>query len=292
MALPMLALVGAAIVAQAPPAAAPVASPATPALTISLSVERRVEHYDYRFDHPSTFDTVALVPHFFEQHYDAGNTWLLVSASYRFLGAPASTEVGFTPRVTTFGSDIDTFFQPSGDVVTSGSRGDVRLRSFSVDQRFGLARWRDWTFGVALGYRRSRADFPPDDRIITHSIPPSETREFTTDRETTVSRVIASGLTARARWRTGARWQVTLDADVLPITRSRLVISLPDKYPGQDIVGDALAFGAKARVTVERRSGHLTAGVAVTTSGAWGYRSTAHYHQQGVGVAAFVGVGR
>lgn len=287
--LPVLA--GLALLAQAPAALAtrPPAPPTGPTLTVGI--EQRAEQYRYRFDHPSNFDTVDLVPHFFEQRYDAGNTWLLASATYRFLGARGVTEAGVTPTRTTAGSDIDTFFDPSGDVITSGTDGRVRLRSFSLDQRFGLVERSRWTIGVAVGYRRSRADFLPEDIYVTHTQPVSTARTFTTTRETTVSGVIQSGVTADARWGPIRGWHVALAAEGLPLTRARLVITLPDKYPAP-IVNDARAFAARGRVTVERPWSRLVVGAAVRASGAWGYRRTAGYHEDGAGVGVFVRIRR
>ena len=270
--------------------------PAAPTPTYSpgpglmFAIERRHERYWYHFDNDSAFDTTELVPHYFEQHYDAGRTWLVLTATYRLGEAAASTEIGYSPQVTTFGSDIDTFFQPSGDVVTAGSRGHVFLRSFSVSERLGLATWRGWETGVALGYRRSQAHFPPDDRIITHSQPPSETREFTTARESTVSRVIESGFTTSGRFAIPGGWRLTVRADLLPLTRAKLTVSLPDKYPGQDISAEAQALGVNARVSFERR-GRVNIGAAFDAGGAWGYKKTQSYERRNFAVAAFVGVG-
>ena len=262
----------------------------SPGAGLTFSIEQRHERYWYHFDNDSAFDTTELVPHYFEQHYESGPAWLLLTATYRLGEAAASTEVGYSPEVTTFGSDIDTFFQQGGDVVTAGSRGDVFLQAFSVTERLGLVTWRGWETGVAIGYRRSRARFPPDDRIITHSQPPSETREFTTARETTVSRVIESGFTTSGRFAMSGGWRLTVRADLLPLTRAKLSISLPDKYPGEDISAEAQALDANVRVSFERR-GRVNVGAAIDAGGAWGYKKTQSYGRRNFAVAAFVGLG-
>jgi len=262
----------------------------SPGAGLTFSIEQRHERYWYHFDNDSAFDTTALVPHYFEQHYDSARTWLLVSATYRLGEAAASTEIGFSPEITTFGSDIDTFLQPSGDVVTAGTRGDVFLRSFSISERLGLVTWRGWDTGVALGYRRSRARFAPGDRIITHSQPASETREFTTARETTVSRVIESGFTTSGRFAMPGGWRLTVRADLLPLTRAKLSVSLPDKYPGEDLSAEARALGANARVALERR-GRVNVGAAFDAGGAWSYRKTQSYGRRNFAFAVFAGIG-
>ena len=262
----------------------------TPGPGLTFSIEQRHERYWYHFDNDSAFDSAGLVPHYFEQHYDSGRTWLLLTAAYRLGEAAASTELGYSPEVTTFGSDIDTFFQPSGDVVTAGTRGHVFLQSFSITERLGLATWRGWETGVALGYRRSRARFPPDDRIITHSQPASETREFTSARETTISRVIESGFTTSGRFPIPGGWRLTVRADLLPLTRAKLTVSLPDKYPGEDVTAEAQSLAVNARVSFERR-GRVNIGAAFDAGGARGYKKTQAYGRRNFAVAAFVGVG-
>lgn len=274
---------------QDPAAVSPIAAtPDPPAMTIR--VERRSERFDYHIDNPSNFEPGPRVPHFFEQRYFSDNTWLFVRAEYRFLGGAASTEVGVTPRITTPGSDIDTFFQPSGEVITSGTRGDVRLRSLSIQQRIAMTSWRTVNLGVTIAYRRSDMDFLPSDRIVTRSLPPSEMREPVAGNETTWSHVVASGLTATLPISLGSRWRLALDFEALPITRSRLSISLPDKYPGQIIRADTFSFGARGHVGAEVHARRLSVGAAFTVGGAWGYRPTKHYHEWHTAGETFVRV--
>ena len=255
---------------------------------VSVRVERRAERFDFHVENPSNFEPGPPVPHFFEQIYDSDNTWIFVTAHYRIAGGGASTEVGLTPRITTSGSDIDTFFQSSGEVITSGTRGAVRLRSFSVQQRIDMSTLRSWTLGVTVAYRRSDMDFLPSDRIVTRSLPASETREPVGGDETTWSHVLESGVTATAPLVSGARWQVTAGLEALPLTRARLTISLPLKYPGELIRQDTFSFGARGRLAVARRTNRADLGVALTAGGAWGYRSTTHYHAQHLGGEVFV----
>ncbi len=79
----------------APPPQVPQASEERPAVAVRL--ERRRERFDYHVDNPSNFNPGPLVPHFFEQRYDADNTWILVRGHYRLAGAAAATEFGITP---------------------------------------------------------------------------------------------------------------------------------------------------------------------------------------------------
>ena len=274
----------AALVVEATLAASPTPSRR---VTFEAQVERRAEHVRYHFTNPSSIDTPETVPHFFEQRYDATNTWIALAASYQLGTAAARTSVAFAPRVTTSGSDLDTFFDPTGDVITSGTNGDVTLGSIDIDQRFGLATWRGWTLGVALGYRRSRADFQPDFVVLTHTQPPSSTSTFTTARETTTSQVIESGVTAAGRWSAGA-WAARAAIDLLPLAVARLRTLLPDKTPPLDTSGQALAFGARGKMTIDHAWGPIAAGAGITLSGAWSYGRTSAYRERGAGVIVFV----
>jgi hypothetical protein len=256
-------------------------------VTLLVAAGPRVERHDFRFDNPSSFDEGGLVPHFFEQRYDATATWIQAAIAFPWLDADWRTEVGFQPGAIGRGADIDTFLPPSGDVVTSGTRGEVRWRSIGLRQEIGLARWREWRFGVAVGYRQSRADFLPADLVVTHTQPPSETRAFTTDRETTWVRVLESGARA-ARVVSRERWRLTIEGAALPFTRGRLRISLPDKYPGERFSFEAMSFGARGRVVLERHIRTASVGVELTLHGAWPYASTPRYASWSVGVGGLV----
>ena len=282
----MLPFLVAALAGAGPPAAQ--TGPAPPAVAWSLSIERRTERDVYHFDSPSTFDSPTALPHVFEQRYRSSNTWLRAGARYRLFGAGAQTVVGLTPRIQTSGSDIDTFFLPSGDVATSGTDGGVSLRAFAVAERLDLAGWRGIRLGVVLEYRRTRADFLPADRVVAHTQPPSVTREFTTDQETTISQVFGSGLTADASVPLGGSWRMRAGADYLPTVRGWLDTRLPQKDPGVDIVAEALNFGARGRLEFARHWARLEAGVGVEAGGVWRYRKAAHYGERVAAIGVFV----
>src|SRR4051794_2300801 len=97
------------------------AAVAAPAATQSLQVtyEHEFGAYRYRFENPSTFDTPQLVPHFFEQKYDTNNDWLVGRASYG-TRLRATSEAAIARSAMRSATDFDTFFDPSGDVITSG----------------------------------------------------------------------------------------------------------------------------------------------------------------------------
>jgi hypothetical protein len=266
---------------------APPPAPTPPRVVVSAAIERRDEHVRDHFANDSTFDTATPVPHFFEQRYDASNTWIVVAADYPLARMAARTTFGFAPRRDTAGSDLDTFFDPSGDVIVTGTDGQVSLGSWSVSERLGLAHWRGVTFGVTVGYRRSAAVFPPDVVVTTHTQPSSTAQVFTTDRESTVSQIFESGFVVDARLPVGPRWLVRVNADALPTSRSVLSTSLPDTF-ATDVTAQALGFGAGAHVTIERAIGPIAVGGGLTLDGVWSYGQSAAYRARSAGVMAFV----
>ena len=158
----------------------------------------------------------------------------------------------------------------------------------AVSERLGITTWHRWTIGVTVGYRRSRADFPPDFVIVTHTIPPSSTRTFTTDHETTIAQVVESGFIGDAGWRLGDAWRLSASVDALPITRGLLTVSLPEKYPGRGTTAAASAFGARGRLAIERPVRGVTAGVGATCGGVWSYEPASGSRTRSVGVMVFV----
>ena len=258
-------------------------------ISFSAAVAPRIEQFRFRFDNPSSFSTSELVPHFFEQRYDAIPVWFSAGARYAFAGASASTTISASLGGRTHGSDIDTFSQPGGDIVTSGTDGDVTLQSWALSQRVNVGAAGGWDLALTADYRRDHADFLPDDRIVTHSSPASVTRTFITDRETTVSQVLSLGVEASRGHVINERWHMTVGAGVQPVVRGRLLIQLPDKYPGVDLIFNAVSGGAAAHWTIERRAKHWHAGVTVTGAGVWAYRRSSTYALRGLGVSIFAG---
>ena len=271
----LLPLITAALVAQS--------------LSVSVAVAPRAEQFHHRFDNPSSFNTAELVPHFFEQRYDTVPLWFSADARYRLGDSTGATSAAVSLRRRTHGSDIDTFLQPSGDVATSGTDGDVTLGSWEVAQRFGIARARGWDFGATVRYRRDRADFLPDDRIVTHTQPASITRTFITDRETTVSQTMAFGLDAERVRALNDRWQMAIGAGVQPMVRGWLLIQLPDKYPGQDLNFSSVSSGADVHWTIERTGARWHGGLTMRGAGVWGYQKSSTYSLRSVSVAIFAG---
>jgi hypothetical protein len=243
--------------------------------SIEASASQRRLHYDYRFENDSSFDTPFLVPHFFEQHYEVSGPELAVTARYG--RGRLATTVSFAPEASATGSDFDTFFQPDGDVATSGTDGGVLLTSLGIRQSISLVEREEWDAAVTFEWRRDTAEFLPADRVVTHTQPPSTTREFITDRETTTSQVFGAGV--EARWH---RRGLAVAVYGSPAMRARLLVLLPDKYPGRDIVFTALSWTAGARATYVRPIGPIEAGVWISGDASRPYRNSARYARSAV----------
>lgn len=221
------------------------------AQAISAGVEVRRDRLDYHFDNPSTFDTTALVPHFFEQRYDADNLWLVVRARY---GGRWTTTAGVTPRRGTTADDYDTFLDPGGPTWVSGTTGPADVRSFSIEQRARIAGRTKLTVDVGYRLRVDRFDFGPGLKTVTRDGALVSSAEVT-GPETTSSVMQQFFGAAGFAIPVGTRWTLTADGEAAPFVVGRLSVRLPDKYPGQDLVFVAHAFGAAGRVSLARPIG-------------------------------------
>lgn len=224
-------------------------SAAPPAVTAAYEVAH--DRFRYHFKNPSTFDTPGLVPHDFTQTYWGDNQWLVVTARYLVGGRAMESEVAATPGRTTRGDDVDSFYLPSGDVATSGTSGQIELRSWRLRQAIALGRavGFDWRTGVQ--YRRDHSAFDPrQTKTVSHTQPPS-TVSFTIDgSETTISDVFEIRLGVSRQWAPAPDWRVAATVDVAPTTRARLTTILPIKYPGREIVFTALVMTLNPTLTV------------------------------------------
>ena len=261
------------------------------AQSLQLSYEHEFGAYGYRFENPSTFDTAQLVAHFFEQKYDTNNDWLVGRVVYGQTWR-ATTEAAIARDATRSATDFDTFFDPTGDVITSGTSGDATLRSWRVRQTIGVRTWRPASAGQywygGYSFRRDRAEFGPGNKSVTHTSPPSTEYSIVTTRETTDSDVheILVGVADEAG---AGRWTVAWNVDAVPATFARLTVLLPDKYPGQPLRFMATSVGADAELRLRRRTGPLSVEFRIRAGGARSYRHASEFSRHaivaGVGVS-------
>ncbi len=271
--------------AQSEPGAMATASSASWA--VGAAYEWHLDRVRYEFGNSSTFDTPFLVPHTFAQTYVADNQWLVLSARYRVGGERLESEFALTPRVTASASDVDTFLNPGGDVVTSGTSGDTRARAWRVAQ---WSHGRLWGIPLRIGYRyrRDLADFLPADIVVTHSQPPSVSRRFTTDREQTLSQVHEIPIDASRRAALSSAWRLVVGASVSPIIFARLTTHLPDKYP-EPIVADARAFGIEARVELRRLGRRWPVAFGLGWGKSWSYKASQQFGRDALQISVRVG---
>lgn len=251
---------------------------------VEVSAGRERVDYAYRFENDSSLDTPFLVPHFFEQRYEATRWVLSAKARYSLFGQRLATTVSFAPERAAFGSDFDTFFQPSGDIATSGTAGGVDLMGFGIEQSISLLARERGSLALRVAWRRERAEFHPADRVVTHTQPPSETREWTTDRETTVSQTFEAGV--EGAWRRGG---LTIGAHASPAINARLLTLLPDKYPGREIIFYAAGWGVGGRAAFTQPLGPVTAGVWIAGEKAGSYRESARYSRSAIAAGLSLG---
>lgn len=261
--------------------------PAMAQPAVSVSYERRHDPYTYRFENPSRLDSADLIPHFFEQHYEGDANALRVAARYRLGPVSLDTAVVLSPSTLTFASDIDTFLQPSGDVVTSGTSGDVTRQTWQIRQRVFLPTGRRLGTHMAYSLTRDRVVFHDHVRTVTHTAPPSIELSLATTRETTWSHIheFAFGVepaVVRPGWRVAPRAAAGIAA-------GRLTVQLPDKYPGVDLRFDASVVTASAGVTIERRIGPITTTAGVDTLYTWSLYSHAQLRRRSVTLSAGLG---
>ena len=203
----------------------------------------------------------------------ADNVWLTGSASYT-AGIRWETSAGITPQRTATGDDYDTFLNPDGTVYVSGTTGGISIRSLQVSQRGEVARRGPAALVSGYRLRLDRSDFHLGHKTVTRNGVVIEALDVTT-RETTSSQLheFLFGLTAALDL--GNRWGVSFDAEISPIALGRLLVRLPDKYPGQDLVFLATVGTATSHITLARRFDDWALALSLDSGETWSYRSTA-----------------
>jgi hypothetical protein len=242
-------------------------------VAVSATVEPRFESLRYRFENPSAFDTVELVPHFFEQTYDSDNLWLGGRLQYPLFGRTADLTAAFTPQVTAQADDFDTFFNPGGNVIVSGTTGNASIRGWTIQQRVVVGSTAAAAYGIGYSYRRDSARYHEGTRIVTMTMPPSERRELVTTREFVTSQI--HEVQVFATWRPAQAPAFSLLVEGAPVARGRLQVELPDKYPGRRLVFDANVSVVRAEAALTTRAWGvvLTGGLRVARSIPWRERA-------------------
>jgi hypothetical protein len=248
-----------------------------------VGLEAQHDRFTYHFDNPSSADTPFLVPHFFEQTYNADNIWLIGRVRYPAAGIRWETFGGVTPSRDSTGDDFDTFFNPDGTTIVSGTTGGISIKSWRIGQRAEVA--RRGSAAVFTGYRLrvDRSDFQLGHKTVTRNGFLVEATDVTT-RETTSSQLheVLTGLTLALPL--GRKWGLVIDTEIAPIAVGRLLVQLPDKYPGQDLVFLAKVATSTSHFTLARRTDTWGLAFVLDSGWTWSYRTTAALKRR---VAAF-----
>jgi hypothetical protein len=254
---------------------------------VSIGVEAQRDRFTYHFDNPSSVDTPFPVPHFFEQRYVADNVWLVGAARY-LAGVRWETSGGITPLRTSTGDDYDTFFDPDGTVIVSGTTGGISIRSLRLSQRAELGRLGPVRLVAGYRLRIDRSDFQLGHKTVTRNGALVGATDVTT-RETTSSQMheaLVGGVLAREL---ADGWTLSLDGEAAPTAVGRLLVQLPDKYPGQDLVFLATVAAVSGRGTLARRVDRWTIEISVDAGHTWSFKSDAALTRDLLGAGVRVG---
>lgn len=264
------------------------AQAATPAVTVSYEIAR--DRFHYYFENPSSFDTAELVPHNFKQTYWGDNQWGVVTARYRIGRSALESEVAITPKRATRGDDVDQFFQPTGDVATSGTSGNVDLRSWRLRHTVALGRFGGFNWRTGYQYRRDRSAFHArQTKTVSHTLPPSTT-SFTIDgSETTISDVHEFRVGVMRRWAPAQGWRIDTALDVSPSTIARLTTILPLKYPGREIVFSAVVMTLNPALTISREM-RIPLTLSVASTQTFSYDDARRFKRRAISLAVGVGL--
>jgi hypothetical protein len=217
----------------------------------------------------------------------ADNVWVDAEARYR-AGIPWRTAAGLTPRRGVVADDYDTFIDPDGSVVVAGTTGAATIQSFRFSQRGEIARVRAMQLSVTYALRVDRVDFGLGHKSVTRNGLLIDATDVTT-REFTSSQVHTIAVGVGTDRQAGSRWRVSVDGEVSPSTIGRLLVQLPDKYPGEDLVFLAKVASARAALAMTR-SGRWPIRVTVDAGRTWSYHSGDALSRTSLGISCAVGV--
>jgi hypothetical protein len=240
--------------------------------SLLVGVEARRDSLRYHFENPSSIDTPFLVPHFFEQTYDASNVWLVVTARYS-AGVRWETSAGLTPQRTVRADDFDTFVDPGNVVLVSGTTGDALARGVLFSQAADVARAGKVQVSLRYRFRWDRFNFLEGHKTVTRDgllITSSEV----TSPEMTDSKVHEVLVGLRAASPIAGAWRLAVSGEISPATLARLSVQLPEKYPGQDLVFFAKVLAVSARVALVRAGERFPIEIALQAERTFSYRST------------------
>lgn len=227
---------------------------------VVIGAEFDRDRFTYHFDRPT-----------FEQRYDADNVWLVGEARYTRV-LPLETTAGLTPSRTSTGDDYDTFPDADGATIVSGTTGPVSIHSWRIGQRADVAHAGAFAFSAGYRLRVDIVDFGLGHKTVTRNgVLVSATDVTSPEHTSSQMHEIYGGVRVSG-----------LAAELAPVTLGRLLVQLPDKYPGQDLI--YYAKGATGSASYALTRAHVT--VAVHAEHTWTYSPSAALRRTIVGVRA------
>lgn len=282
-------VLGTASVRAQSPGASASTPPTESGFTVTVGWEIHRDRQHYGFENPSSIDTPFLVPHRFDQTYVADNQWLVAAVHYRVFGDAMLTEFGATPQKTIFASDLDAFDEPNGDVIVSGTASDASMHSLRFAHWSEATLWGlPWRVGYV--YRRDVAEFHATERIVTNTMPPSESRTPIHSHETTISEVHEIPVGVAKQVPIAPRWVLTGGADVAPVTIAKLTTILPEKYPGQEIVFSAKVAALDTRIDLDWQRASWPVSFSLRYGHTWSYQSSNQFDRDLLQFAVRIGL--
>ena len=249
---------------------------------LQVGVEVRRDRFSYHFDNPSSFDTPGLVSHFFEQRYVADNVWIVATARYT-AGVRWETSFGATPSRPATGTDYDTFFDPDGTVWVSGTTGGISIRSWRFAERAEITRLGPLRILAGYRFRFDGSDFGPGNKTVTrNALTVAATVVTAPERTSSQVHEVLGGVELSPR--VGRTWRLKIEGELAPATVGRLLVQLPEQYPGQDLVFVAKAMAGRARLALVRGDSRWPIEVSVDAGRTWSYASTATLDRDLLGV--------
>jgi hypothetical protein len=204
------------------------------------------------------------------------------------LGSDGFCSAGATPARQATGDDYDTFLNPDGTVWVSGTSGPISIRSWQIAMRGEVARRGPVALLVGYRWREDRSDFGLGHKTVTRN-GVTVAAEEVTDPERTQSRVLGMLAGGSLSHRIGQRWRLTADGEFAPVTLGRLLVQLPVKYPGEDLVFVAKGLTVSGRVSVVFQRPRWRLEVAGDAAHTRGYGSTTTLSRDLFGAQVSVG---
>jgi hypothetical protein len=160
------------------------------------------------------------------------------------------------------------------------------MRSLRIVQKADIGHAGAVTFAGGFRLRIDLADFQLGHKTVTRNGALLLATDVTSP-ETTNSQLREVFVGATAAMDLRPRWRLSIEGESSPLSVGRLLVRLPEKYPGQDLVFAASAIAGTVRVTLARRHARWPVELSLDAGRTWSYRSAARlsYDQLGVRVA-------